>query len=321
VLARLQKDYPKDVRFAYRHFPLIGTKDQPFHDKAALATQATEAAGLQGTDQFWAMHDLLFAKQSEWVSLSVDQFKDWLVTQAGSLGLDTAEFASDLVSGRLAGLAQAAWDRGLAIGMTSTPFLVVNGSIWPNNVPMNYGNLVTVVQLDALEKKQYTTCPPMKIDPLKQYTATLKTVKGDIIVRLFADKAPLAVNSFIFLAREGWFNGVTFHRVLPGFVAQAGDPTGTGYGGPGYAFSNETSPDEKFDRAGLVAMANAGADSNGSQFFITYGPVPQLDGKYTIFGTVISGMEVAQKLTARDPSQTPDLPPGDVILSVVIEEK
>ena len=105
----------------------------------------------------------------------------------------------------------------------------------------------------------------MVIDPAKQYIATLKTEKGDIVIQLFADKAPLAVNSFVFLAREGWFNGVTFHRVLPGFVAQAGDPSATGMGGPGYFFRNETN-DLLYDKPGMVGMANSGADSNGSQF-------------------------------------------------------
>jgi cyclophilin family peptidyl-prolyl cis-trans isomerase len=128
------------------------------------------------------------------------------------------------------------------------------------------------------------------------------------------------VNNFVFLARNGWYDGVTFHRVIQDFVAQAGDPSGTGYGSPGYAFSNEIS-DLKFDKAGLVAMANAGPDSNGSQFFITFAPVPRLDGSYTIFGQVISGMEVVKKLSTRDPSGGLDLPPGDVITSVEIEEK
>jgi len=321
VLAQLQNDYPRDVRYAYRHLPLIGTKDQPFHDKAALAAQAAEAAGLQGREHFWAMHDLLFARQAEWTGLSVDQFKDWLVAQAGTLGLNTSDFSADLVSRSLVDMVQAAWDRGFSLGMVSTPFLVVNGSIWPNNVPMSYGNLELVIKLDALEKKQYTTCPPMTIDPLKQYTATLKTVKGDIVIQLFADRAPLAVNNFIFLTREGWYDGVTFHIVVPGLMAQTGDPSGTGYGGPGYAFSNEISPDLKFDQAGMVAMANAGADSNMSQFFITFAPMPQLDGKMTIFGRVIKGIDVAQKLSPRDPSKSPNLPPGDAILSILIAEK
>ncbi|MBU1661539.1 MAG: peptidylprolyl isomerase [Chloroflexi bacterium] len=161
----------------------------------------------------------------------------------------------------------------------------------------------------------------MTIDPLKQYIATIQTEKGDIVLELFPDVAPLAVNSFVFLVENGWFDDVTFHRVLPGFMAQAGDPTGTGIGGPGYAFKTETSPDLIFDREGLVAMANAGPDTNGSQFFITYGPEEQLNGSYTIFGEVIEGMDVAEALSPRDPSQGAGLPPGDVIISITIEER
>jgi cyclophilin family peptidyl-prolyl cis-trans isomerase len=160
----------------------------------------------------------------------------------------------------------------------------------------------------------------MKIDPAKQYLAVVHTEKGDITIELFADKAPVAVNSFVFLAREGWFDGVTFHRVLPGFVAQAGDPTGSGYGGPGYAFDNEIA-DLTFDQPGLVAMANAGPGSNGSQFFITFSAVPRLNGGYTIFGRVLDGMDVAATLTPRDPSKPGELPPGDKILTIEIQEK
>jgi cyclophilin family peptidyl-prolyl cis-trans isomerase len=129
------------------------------------------------------------------------------------------------------------------------------------------------------------------------------------------------VNSFIFLAKNNWFDGVTFHRVLPDFVAQAGDPTGSGFGGPGYAFDNEIDPTLTFDRAGILAMANAGPGSNGSQFFITYTAVPRLDGDYTIFGQVASGMEVVSNLTPRNPAESMDLPPGDKILDVEIIEK
>lgn len=168
--------------------------------------------------------------------------------------------------------------------------------------------------------KQYAAAPPMLIDTTKKYTATLKTAKGDIVIQLFGDKAPITVNSFVFLARQGYFDGVTFHRVLPGFMAQGGDPLGTGGGGPGYEFQNEDS-DLKFDAPGVVAMANAGRDTNGSQFFITYAPQPNLDGDYTIFGKVVAGLEVAESLTARDPSENPDAPPGDVIEKVTIEEK
>ena len=134
------------------------------------------------------------------------------------------------------------------------------------------------------------------------------------------DKAPLAVNSFVFLAREGWFDNAPWHRVLEGFVAQSGDPSGTGVFGPGYLFKNETN-DLKFDQAGVVGMANSGADRNGSQFFITLAATPNLDGGYTIFGRVVEGMDVVQSLTLRDPQSGGVLPEPDLILSVTIEEK
>ena len=168
--------------------------------------------------------------------------------------------------------------------------------------------------------KQYESAPPMLIDPKKQYTATVKMAKGgQFVIQLYADKAPITVNSFVFLARQGYFDGVTFHRVLEGFMAQGGDPTGTGGGGPGYKFVNENS-DLTFDKAGVVAMANAGPDTNGSQFFITFGPTPNLNGGYTIFGQVTSGMDVVNGLTRRDPNQNPTFL-GDAIASITITEK
>ena len=311
VLTQLQSKYPKDVRLVYRHFPLAND------DKAALATQAAEAAGLQG--KFWQMNDLLYEQQKDWVGLSVDQFQDWIVKRAGELKLDAEKFKQDMNSQAAAAFAKDAFESNQAIGMPGVPFLVVNGL--PYNAPMDFGNLDTMTGLILLEKRQFSDCPPVTIDPKKQYLAILHTKKGDITLELFADKAPLAVNSFIFLARNHWFDGVTFHRVLPGFVAQAGDPTGTGMGGPGYAFDNEISPDLIFDGPGVLGMANAGPGSNGSQFFITYSAVPRLNGGYTIFGKLVAGMDVLQKLTPRDPSTAMDLPPGDEITSVEIVEK
>ena len=168
--------------------------------------------------------------------------------------------------------------------------------------------------------KQYAYAPPMLIDTSKQYFATVRMTKGgEFVIQLYADKAPITVNSFVFLARQGYFDGVIFHRVLEGFMAQGGDPTGTGMGGPGYEFVNEDS-DLTFDKAGVVAMANAGRDTNGSQFFITFDPVERLNGGYTIFGQVISGMEVVNGITRRDPSQNPTFP-GDAIESITITEK
>jgi cyclophilin family peptidyl-prolyl cis-trans isomerase len=318
-MEQLLQEFPNDLRFVYRNFPLIGTPDAPFHDKAALATQAAEAAGKQG--KFWEMHDLLFNNQADWVAMTPADFQQWLIDQAATLDLDVAKFTADLTSPELVALAQKAWDDGTAMGLTGTPSLFVNANAWPSNVALNAANLSSVIKLTLLEDRQFTECPPFTIDPTKQYTATLHTDKGDIVIELYADKAPLAVNSFIFLAQNGWFDGVTFHRVIPNFVAQAGDPSGTGYGTPGYAFKNEISPDLKFDGPGVVGMANAGADSNGSQFFITYSAQPTLDGSYTVFGKVIQGMDVVNSLTPRDPSQGTDLPAGDVINSVTISEK
>ena len=172
----------------------------------------------------------------------------------------------------------------------------------------------------SASSKQYNSVPAMQIDQQKRYTATVKMAKGgEFVIQFYPDKAPVAVNSFVFLAREGFFDGVTFHRVLDGFMAQSGDPTGTGGGGPGYQFDNEDS-DLKFDKAGVVAMANAGRNTNGSQFFITFAPAPHLDGGYTIFGQVISGMDIVNGLRRRDPLQYPDYA-GDAIETILINEE
>jgi len=168
--------------------------------------------------------------------------------------------------------------------------------------------------------RQYATPPALTIDPKKSYVAVLETDKGTIRIKLLPDIAPQTVNSFIFLAREGYFDGVTFHRVIAGFMAQGGDPTGTGHGGPGYNLPDEFS-DRPIDK-GVVAMANTGQpNSGGSQFFITYVRRADLDGKYTVFGEVIEGMDVAEKLTPRNPAQNPNAPPGDRIIKVTIQEE
>jgi cyclophilin family peptidyl-prolyl cis-trans isomerase len=167
---------------------------------------------------------------------------------------------------------------------------------------------------------QFSAPPPMQIDVNKQYFATVNMVKGgEFVIQLFPDKAPITVNNFVFLADKGFYNGTTFHRVLEGFMAQGGDPTGLGTGGPGYTFVNEKN-DLLFDKPGVVAMANAGPDTNGSQFFIMFGPYSLSEDDYTIFGQVISGMDVVNALTRRDPQQNPNFA-GDAIQSIIISEK
>ncbi len=166
--------------------------------------------------------------------------------------------------------------------------------------------------------KTFAKPPEMMIDPKKKYVATLKLDKGDIVIELFADKAPRTVNNFVFLAREGFYEAVTFHRVIQDFMAQSGDPTGTGTGGPGYKFADEFHPALKHDKPGVLSMANAGPNTNGSQFFITFVPTPWLDGKHTVFGQVVQGMDVLKSIRLRDPATART--PGDVISRIEIAE-
>ena len=160
----------------------------------------------------------------------------------------------------------------------------------------------------AVKPKTYSAPPAMVIDTGKEYTATIETERGNMVLELFASDVPNTVNNFVFLANDGFYNGVTFHRVVPGFVAQAGDPTGTGRGNPGYSFADEFS--EHTHLTGALSMANAGADTNGCQFFITFAPQHGLDGKHSVFGQLIDGTDVLEQIEQ-----------GDVIIRITIEEK
>ena len=190
------------------------------------------------------------------------------------------------------------------------------------------------------KRMQWDVAPPLRIDPSKSYTATFTMERGGTFdIELFAEKAPKTVNNFVFLAREGYYDGATFHRVIPGFMAQGGDPTGTGTGGPGYQFDNELHADLRHFGPGMLAMANAGLNNgrgtNGGQFYITYAELHRLDGLnldgtskpchqpgvscHTVFGEVISGMDVVNGIRERDPSTATYK--GDVIESIVITEE
>ena len=164
----------------------------------------------------------------------------------------------------------------------------------------------------------WNTPPAMEIDPKKSYKAHMETEKGEMVIDLFAAKTPKTVNNFVFLARQGFYDCVIFHRVIANFMAQGGDPTGTGTGGPGYKFQDEFDPSLKHDKPGVLSMANAGPNTNGSQFFITHVPTPWLDGKHSVFGQVSKGMDVLMSIPPRDPMK-PEYP-GVKILKVAIEE-
>jgi cyclophilin family peptidyl-prolyl cis-trans isomerase/protein-disulfide isomerase len=312
TLDELYEKHPDDVQIIFRNFPL------PNHQLGLEAAYAAEAAGKQG--KFWEFHREIFAKQAEWARLTSDQFTGYLVDMAESLDLDRSQFEADMTSQEVIQKVQAEQKHALDEGIEGTPFMLLNGL--PYNGPRDLASLESILGLFQLEKRQFTYCPPMVIDTNKQYTATISTDKGDIVLELFADKAPLTVNSFVFLAQNNWFDNTHFHRVIPGFVAQGGDPSNSGYGGPGYTFKDEIT-ELKFDSEGMVGMANAGPGSNGSQFFITLGPANNLNDKFTIFGRVIEGIEIAKKFDHRDPSNPgTDLSnPGVKINSVTITEQ
>ena len=169
-----------------------------------------------------------------------------------------------------------------------------------------------------MSSQQWQSEPEMQLDLTKKYQATLRTSKGDIVIDLFAKNVPHTVNNFVFLARQGFYDGTIFHRVIPNFMAQGGDPTGTGRGGPGYRFKDEFDPKLRHDKPGVLSMANAGPNTNGSQFFITHVPTPWLDGKHAVFGQVVAGLGVLFAIPPRDPNLVDS--PAVTLNSVLITE-
>jgi cyclophilin family peptidyl-prolyl cis-trans isomerase/protein-disulfide isomerase len=306
----LVDEYPDSIRFVFRHLPLYS-----IHDKAYISSMAAEAAGAQDPAKFWEMHDILYINQQQWSPLSEDAFVDWVKTQAESIGLDVDQFETDLYDKEVREEMEVVTDERLSLGVNYTPFKVVNERIYQDNQPDIFG-LLGIYEYDGFEE-----CPPWVIEPETSYIARLDTSAGIIDIELFADVAPLAVNSFIFLAQQGWYDSIYFHRVVEGFVAQAGDPSGQGYVGPGYTFANETNNDLSYDTVGMVGMANAGPDSNGSQFFITLAPATELDGGYTIFGKVTEEtLPILDEIALRDPSTATSFDGATVINSIEIIE-
>jgi len=187
------------------------------------------------------------------------------------------------------------------------PLAACPGGETPAETP---GETPAETPTETPKPKTYSAPPAMQIDPSKNYTATIETEKGDLVLELFAADVPVTVNNFVFLAREGFYDGTTFHRVIlepEPFMAQGGDPTGTGAGGPGYSFKDEFT--EHSHVTGALSMANAGANTNGSQFFICYSPQPHLDGRHSVFGQLTEGMDVLLQIKN-----------GDVIKRIAIEE-
>ncbi len=317
MLKQLMSQYPNQVRLVYRNFP-VG------HTLSNIAIQAAEAANLQG--KYWEMHDILFTDYTNWqvwAGKSVTDFTTWVTQQAATLGMDTTKFAADLNSSAIVNKVTADSKAAQAIGINSTPsmFVLINNVLYfapKDQLPVS--DLSAIYQLWQLQTRQFKSCPPVTINTSKTYTATLTTSKGDIVIELYPKEAPLTVNAFVFLAQQGWYNNIPFERVIDGFVAQTGDPTGTLFGSPGFEYGNEIAPSLTLDVAGMVAMANAGAGTNGSQFFITLAPTPLKYGDFTVFGKVTQGMDVLADLTRVDPTQA-NQPTPDTLISVTITVK
>ncbi len=307
-LEALQDAFPGDIKVVFRDMPLPS-----IHDKAYIASMAGKAAGAQG--MFWEMYDILYHNQSTWSSYTEEEFVTWVTDQADTLGLDLAQFQTDMNDEAVRAKLEEETIAHLNMGLQYTPFVIVNGRIFRDNHPDIFA-LIGIYQYNGYEE-----CPPWVINPDASYTAKLDTNVGEIVIDLNPKAAPMAVNSFVFLAQNGWYDGVYFHRVLDGFVAQAGDPSGYGVISPGYNFATEIDSSLSFDKAGVVGMANSGEDQNGSQFFITLGPTTDLDGGYTIFGQVQEdSMPVLDQIALRDPQTAVDFTGATVINSIEIIE-
>lgn len=311
-LAELQQLYPKVVRVVLRQYP------QPqAYDKSLLAAYAAEAAGVE--NDFWEMNDLLYSRQSEWTNLAPDAFVDWLIEASPAYNIDPVQLKLNLESAAVAGRVNDVLDAAAPLSLSATPVLFFNNLQVKTRVTT--GSLAELVEYFLLPEKAFSECPSVLIDAQKAYRATFATEKGNIVFELYPDVAPVAVNSFVFLAGQGWYDDTTFYRVIPGFVVQGGDPSESGLGGPGYVFSNEVDPALRFDTAGLLALTHTSGEMNGSQFFITYTALPELDGRFTIIGKVVEGSNVLNSLRPRNPESDEILLPADRLIKVTIEEK
>ncbi len=310
ILSQLRAWHPRDLRIIFRHFPQLY-----LHDKASLAAEAAETAGAQGA--FWEMYDVLFEKYSEWFELSPEAFVIWLKESAIQIGLNQNQFAEAIDDRVYQERMINTYFETAAAGIPGVPFIYFNG-LW-YRLPVTLDNLEASIRLEMLKPRQFAGYPPFTIDIQGEYLAYLEIPQGEIVIQLYPQHAPLAVNSFIFLAEQGWFDGNPLYRVEPQAWIECGDPSGTGWGGPGYSFEDEIDASLTFDQAGMVALISQGPGSNGSRFFITLAPLASLNGTRTIFGRVIDGLDLLQALKKRSPLDDILTEPEAVIHSVTIE--
>ena len=317
TLATTLELFPDDVRLIFRNFPILGG-----NDNGVVAAKVAEAAGRQG--KFWEMHDYLYATRDQWLELDQEDFGEFIWQQVELLELDPEQINLDINSEDTAQLISQHHEEALGYN-PAPPVVLVEGSaipiyintvedflIWLDTLMIPYGRHV--------KENQFNECPPLSVSRKDNFTATLHTEKGDVVLALYPDLAPVTVNNFIFLAENDYYDNTPFYAVIEGYVAQAGDPSGTGWGSPGFFYDLETSPDLTFERPYMLAMGNSGPGASNSQFFITFSPLSQLNGQHSIFGEVLDGVDVLKALSPRDPEKNPLAPMGDLILDVSIEK-
>lgn len=287
------------------------------HDKASLAGQAAEAAGVQGA--FWEMHDYLFDHYDEWVQLTPESFIQWSVEAAAKLEIDVERFQNDIEGGVFEPKMIDAFNAALTHGISSTPTIFLNETKF--QLAPRLPILETSIRLFLIDDMKFHEYPETTIEPGVNYTALLQLDIGEVVIQLYPDSAPWAVNSFLFLARSGWFDNNLIHRVLPKALVETGDPSGTGFGDPGYFFNIEIDPALTFDSPGMVALSNNGPNTNGGRFFITLSPLPERNGIYTIFGRVVEGLDLLMGLSERDPLDNILDPSEAFIETITIEER
>mgnify|MGYP001198384666 CR=1 FL=1 len=317
-LAAMNEQYG-DIRVIFRHLPQ--TDGAPY-----LAAQASESVAAQGGDEaFWAFHDLLITDQDAWRDLPVEELPARLAEYAGEAGVDSAQVTTDLEENTYQAVVLTMMDPVVQAGANQVPVLIING-IPLLEAPVDRPALETLREI-ALLADSYPEPPPQVVDPDRNYRAWIETDYGTVVVDLFADIAPQTVNNFAYLACKGYYDGITWHRVIPGFVAQTGDPSGTGIGRPGYSVPDENGSEEyqarglSFDRAGLLSMAKGNSpNSAGSQWFITYGPAEYLSADFTIFGEVIAGKAALDQLMPIEASGFGSTAQGDALIRVVVRE-
>jgi cyclophilin family peptidyl-prolyl cis-trans isomerase len=321
LLDQFQAKYPNDVRVVTRLFPLTS-----IHNKSLMATEALIAAGKQ--NKFNELKSFLFSHQYKeastdttltdadfWADLDPNDFEGWLKTQVPALGINADKFLTDMKSDEVVAKAQSFYDAAVKLGISGTPTLMINGYEWPEN---QRGIEICSIYLRLIknQSKESNACPATVIDASKKYTATISTTQGDIKVELYPDKAPMAVNSFVYLAQQGWYDNLPIISSTDFILS--GDPSDTGYGGAGYAYKDEVN-DLTFENPGMLAVYSVwpGYGTNGSMFFINKTALTDQTNR-TIFGKVTEGLDLLDKFATRD-NVFDDV--KDKVLSVKISEE